>query len=60
MPADPFTRLPWASWDAISDVDTFIDAVLAELAVKACTWWPRFGPKARLTGAALREAIMVI
>src|ERR671911_632888 len=51
-----------ASWDAFSDVDAFVDAVLAELAAMAAdgTRRLRFGPKAPLTGAALRKAIMAI
>jgi hypothetical protein len=48
-----------ASWDAFSDVDAFVDAVLAELAAMAVdgTRSTRSGPKAPLTGAALRRAI---
>jgi hypothetical protein len=42
------------SWDAFSDVDTFINAVLAELAEMAGTRRPRSEPKVPLTGAALR------
>src|SRR6187455_495146 len=51
-----------ASWDAFSDVDAFVDAVLAELAAMAAdgTRSTRSGPKAPLTGAALRKAIMAI
>ena len=51
-----------ASWDAFSDVDAFVDAVLAELAAMAAdgTRPTRSGPKAPLTGAALRKAIMAI
>src|SRR3954449_7605966 len=51
-----------ASWDAFSDVDAFVDAVLAELAAMAVdgTRSTRSGPKASLTGAALRRAIMAI
>src|SRR4051812_43266449 len=49
-----------ASWDAFSDVDAFVDAVLAELAAVAGTRRLRSGPKAPLTGAALRKAIMAI
>jgi Transposase DDE domain len=51
-----------ASWDAFSDVDAFVDAVLAELAAMAVdgTRSTRSGPKAPLTGAALRRAIMAI
>jgi hypothetical protein len=46
-----------ASWDAFSDVDAFVDAVLAELAAMAAdgTRSTRTGPKAPLTGAALRN-----
>src|SRR3954467_9690194 len=51
-----------ASWDAFSDVDAFVDAVLAELAAMAAdgTRSNRSGPKPPLTGAALRKAIMAI
>src|SRR4051794_1421194 len=51
-----------ASWDAFSDVDAFVDAVLAELAAMAVdgTRSIRTGPKAPLTGAALRKAILAI
>src|SRR3954471_15098235 len=49
-----------ASWDAFSDVDAFVDAVLAELAAMAGTRPTRSGPKLALTGAALRKAIMAI
>src|SRR5688572_22522740 len=51
-----------ASWDAIADVDAFVDAVLAELAAMAAdgTRSTRSGPKPPLTGAALRKAIMAI
>ena len=51
-----------ASWDAFSDVDAFVDAVLAELAAMAAdgTRSTRRGPKPPLTGAALRKAIMAI
>src|SRR3954467_1982490 len=51
-----------ASWDAFSDVDAFVDAVLAELAAMAAdgTRSTRSGPKSPLTGAALRKAIMAI
>ena len=51
-----------ASWDAFSDVDAFVDAVLAELAAMAVdgTRSTRTGPKSPLTGAALRRAIMAI
>ena len=51
-----------ASWDAFSDVDAFVDAVLAELAAMAAdgTRRTRSGPKPSLTGAALRKAIMAI
>ena len=49
-----------AAWDAFSDVDAFVDAVLAELAAMAAdgTRPTRSGPKLALTGAALRKAIM--
>jgi hypothetical protein len=49
-----------ASWDAFSDVDAFIDAVLAELVAMAGTWRTRSGSKAPLTRAALRKAILAI
>ena len=51
-----------ASWDAFSDVDAFVDAVLTELAAMAAdgTRRTRSGPKPSLTGAALRKAIMAI
>jgi transposase len=51
-----------ASWDAFSDVDAFVDAVLAELAAMAAdgTRSTRSGPKPPLTGAALRKAIMAL
>jgi transposase len=51
-----------ASWDAFSDVDAFVDAVLAELAAMAAdgTRSTRSGPKPPLTGAALRKAILAI
>src|SRR3982751_6191989 len=51
-----------ASWDAFSDLDAFVDAVLAELAAMAAdgTRRTRSGPKPPLTGAALRKAIMAI
>src|SRR4051794_30226893 len=51
-----------ASWDAFSDVNAFVDAVLAELAALAAdgTQPTRSGPKPPLTGAALRKAILAI
>jgi hypothetical protein len=51
-----------ASWDAFSDVDAFVDEVLSELAAMATdgTRPARPGPKAALTGAALRKAIMTL
>src|SRR4051812_102708 len=51
-----------ASWDAFSDVEAFVDAVLAELAAMAAdgTRRTRSGPKPPLTGATLRKAIMAI
>ena len=55
----PATTSP-ASWDAFTDVDAFVDAVLVELASMAGTKPTRRGPKPPLTGAALRKAIMAI
>ena len=51
-----------ASWDAFSDVDAFVDAVLAELAAMAAdgTRPTRTRPKPPLAGAALRKATMAI
>jgi transposase len=51
-----------SSWDAFSDVDAFVDAVLIELTAMASdgTRPTRPGPKVPLTGAALRKAIMAI
>src|SRR4051812_14535265 len=49
-----------ASWDAFSDIEAFVDAVLAELAAMAATRPTRSGPKSALTGAALHKAIMAI
>src|SRR5687768_3449270 len=51
-----------ASWDAFSDVEAFVDAVLAELAAMAAdgTRPTRSGPKPPLTGTALRKATMAI
>ena len=51
-----------ASWDVFSDVDAFVDAVLAELAAMAAdgTRSTRRGPKPPLTGAALHKAILAI
>src|SRR3954469_21559854 len=51
-----------ASWDAFSDVEAFVDAVLAELAAMAAddTRRLRPGPKPPLTGAALRKAIWCV
>ena len=50
------------SWDAFSDVDAFVDEVLAELATMAAdgTKLTRSGPKPALTGTALRKAILAI
>jgi transposase len=53
-------RTSLASWDAFSDVDAFVDAVLAELAAMAGTKPTRRGPKPPLAGAALRKAILAI
>src|SRR5690348_10560207 len=41
-----------ASWDAFSDVDAFVDAVLVELAAMAGTRRTRSGPKPPWSGAA--------
>jgi hypothetical protein len=51
-----------ASWDAFSDIDAFVDEVLAELAAMEAdgTKPTRSGPKRALAGAALRKAIMAI
>ncbi|WP_052710423.1 IS5 family transposase [Azospirillum thiophilum] len=51
-----------ASWDAFSDVDAFVEEVLVEPAAMAAdgTRPPAPGPKASLTGAGLRKAIMAI
>jgi transposase len=51
-----------ASWDAFSDVDTFVDDVLGELAALAADGSRpmRSGPKPPLGGAALRKALMAI
>jgi hypothetical protein len=49
-------------WDALADVDVFVDAVLAELEAMAKdgTRPMRSGPKPPLTGAELRKAGMAI
>jgi len=51
-----------ASWDAFSDLDAFVDAVLSELTAMAAdgTRPTRPGPKPPLAGAALRKAIMAL
>jgi transposase len=51
-----------ASWDAFSDIEAFVDAVLTELAAMAAdgTRPTRTGPKPPLAGAALRKATMAI
>jgi len=51
-----------ASWDAFSDVDAFVEEVLAELPAMAAdvTRSTCPGPKPPLAGAALRKAIMAI
>jgi hypothetical protein len=56
------TKTSPASWDAFSDVDASVDAVLAELAAMAAdgTGSTRSGSRPPLTGAALRKAIMAI
>ena len=57
-PATPFS----ASWDAFSDVDVFVDAVLSELTTRAAEGArpTRSGAKPALAGAALRKAVMAI
>jgi transposase len=57
----PAMTIP-ASWDAFSDVDAFVDEVLAELAAMAADGSRpmRSGPKPALAGAELRKAIMAI
>ena len=49
-------------WDAVADVDVFVDEVLAELAAMAKDGARpmRSGPKPPLAGAALRKAAMAI
>jgi hypothetical protein len=51
-----------ASWDAFSDVDAFVDEVLAELSAMAAegTRTTRSGSKPALAGATLRKAIMAV
>src|SRR4051795_2418943 len=49
-----------ASWDAFSDVDAFVDAVLTELAAMAADGTRRTRTEPPLTGAALRKAILAI
>jgi hypothetical protein len=51
-----------ASWDAVSDVDAFVDAVLAELAAMTAgsTRSTHSRPRPSLSTAALRKAIMAI
>ena len=49
-----------ASWNAFSDVDAFVDAVLAELAAMAADGTRSTRSEPPLTGAALRKAIMAI
>src|SRR3954464_3562611 len=60
--AFPPAKTSPASWDAFSDVDAFVDAVLAELGAMAAdgTRSTRSGPKPPFTLAALRKAIMAI
>ena len=57
----PASTIP-ASWDAFSNVDAFVDAVLTELTAMAVDGSrpTRSGPKPALTGAALRKAIMAV
>ena len=49
-------------WDALADVDVFVDAVLVELAAMASSGArpQRPGPKPPLSGASLRKAVMAI
>jgi len=49
-------------WDAFSDVDTFVDTVVVDLAAMAAdgTRPTRSGPKPALAGAALRKAVMAV
>jgi hypothetical protein len=49
-------------WDALADVDAFVDGVLAELKAMAKDGRRpmRSGPKPPLAGAALRKAVMAI
>src|SRR3954451_22099371 len=49
-------------WDALADVDAFVDEVLVELEAMAKDGSRpiRSGPKPPLVGAALRKAIMAI
>jgi hypothetical protein len=49
-----------APWDAFSDVDAFVDAVLAELAAMAADGTRRTHSEPPLSGAALRKAILAI
>jgi hypothetical protein len=49
-----------ASWDAFSNVEAFVDAVLSELAAMAADGTRRTRSEPPLTGAALRRAIMAI
>ena len=49
-----------ASWDAFSDVDAFVDAVLAELAAMAADGTRPTRSEPSLAGAALRKAILAI
>jgi transposase len=56
------TKTSAGPWDALADVDAFVDEVLAELAAMAAdgTRPIRSGPKPPLAGAALRKAVMAI
>jgi hypothetical protein len=49
-------------WDALADVDAFVDEVLAELdtMAKGGIRSMRSGPKSPLAGAVLRKAVMAI
>ena len=60
--AVPPTKTSAGPWDALADVDIFVDAVLTELSAMASdgTRPQRPGPKPPLAGAKLRKAVMAI